>query len=338
MDNDREIICSRIVVIDSEFNAKMGRGERPGPPVCICAIEIDQDGHEIEHRLAAPYSQRPPWERRDPFLTVGFALSAEAGSMMHVGWPFPLPAVDLYAEYMVVHNTEMTRPDGGKVPGPTLLNACKRYGVTGMDKAQKDDMRALAYTKLNHSPDEIGLLQNYCIEDCRQTLNLFRAMLPRIDLLRSPIRAAFMMEIERVRWRGIPIDVPIYDQAERRAPKAMLKLQEELNLKLGTEVYFGGVFKRATMLRLMRQNSIPIPLDPKTKQESCATKLIKGMTETYPLLKEFYEDKRMIDALRSLKLEIGSDGRNRSWLNPFGTKTGRNNPSTNRALFSTVPP
>src|SRR5262245_3988609 len=41
----------------------------------------------------------------------------------------------------------------------------------------------------------------------------------------------------------------------------------------------------------------------------------------------------MIDALKSLKLEIGSDGRNRFWMNPFGTKTGRNNPSTNRALL-----
>jgi hypothetical protein len=57
------------------------------------------------------------------------------------------------------------------------------------------------------------------------------------------------------------------------------------------------------------------------------------MIETYPLLKDFYEYKRMIDAIKNLKLEIGSDGRNRSWLNPFGTKTGRNNPSTNRELF-----
>lgn len=199
MENEREIVCSRIVAIDSEFDAKKGRGERPGPPVCICAIEIDQDGHEIEHRLARPYPARPPWDRGIPYLTVGFALSAEAGSMMHVDWPFPLPAIDLYAEYMVLHNTEMTRVDGGKVPGPTLLNACKRYGVTSMDKAQKDDMRALAYTKSDHSPSEVALLQNYCLEDCRQTLSLLRAMLPRIDLLRAPIRAAFMMEIERVR-------------------------------------------------------------------------------------------------------------------------------------------
>ena len=72
----------------------------------------------------------------------------------------------------------------------------------------------------------------------------------------------------------------------------------------------------------MRRNNIPIPIDPKTGKESCATKLIKSMIETYPLLKDYYEDKRMIDALKNLKLEIGADGRNRFWLNPFGTKTG----------------
>jgi hypothetical protein len=52
------------------------------------------------------------------------------------------------------------------------------------------------------------------------------------------------------------------------------------------------------------------------------------MTETYSSMKIFYEDKRMIDALGRFDLEIGSDGRHRIWFNPFGTKTGRNNPST----------
>jgi hypothetical protein len=56
------------------------------------------------------------------------------------------------------------------------------------------------------------------------------------------------------------------------------------------------------------------------------------MAATYPAVKVFYEDKRMIDALGRLDLEIGDDGRHRFWLNPFGTKTGRNNPST-KALW-----
>ena len=250
-----------------------------------------------------------------------------------MGWPFPLPAIDLYAEYMVMHNTEMSRGEDGKQPGPSLIRACQRYGVAGMDKAYKDDMRSLAYTKTDHTPEEIALLQDYCIEDERMTVRLYRAMLPRIDLLRAPIRGAFMMEIERMRWRGIPIDMPTYRRTERRAPAVVSKMRGELNRKLGAEVYFQNVFKRATMLQVMHRNGIPIPIDPKTGKYSCATRLIKSMIETYPLLKDYYEDKRMIDALKNLKLEIGADGRNRFWLNPFGTKTGRNNPSTNRALF-----
>ena len=222
MSNDREIVCSRVVFVDSEFDAKKGQGERPGPPVCICAIEIDQDGRETEHRLAAPYPARAPWDRGDPFLTIGFALSAEAGSFLHVGWEFPLPAIDLYAEYMVIHNTEMSRGEGGK-QSVNLIQACQRYRVAGMDKTYKEDMRSLAYTKTNHTPEEIALLQDYCIEDVRMLMRLYRAMRPHIDLLRAPIRGAFMMEIERIRWRGIPIDMPTYRLGEQRAPRSRSK-------------------------------------------------------------------------------------------------------------------
>ena len=321
------IVCSRVVFVDSEFDAKKGRGERPGFPVCICAIEIDQDGRETEHRLAAPYPARPPWDRGDPYLTFGFVLSAEAGSFLNVSWSFPSPAIDLYAEYMTIHNTEMSCGGDGKQP-VSLIQACQRYGVVGMDKAYKEDMRALAYTKTNHTPEEIALLQDYCIKDNRTAMRLYRAMRPYIDPLRAPIRGAFMMEIERMRWRGIPIDMPVYRLAEQRAPVAVSKMRAELNRKLGAEVYFQSVFKRKTMFQVMQRNRIPIPIDPKTGKYSCATKLIKSMIETYPLLKEYYEDKRMIDALKNLKLEIGADGRHRFWPNPFGTKTGRNNPST----------
>src|SRR5207244_1591690 len=88
MSSGREITCNRIVFIDSEFDAKKGQGMPPGFPVCICAIEIDQHGREREHRLAAPYPVRPPWDHGDddPYLTVGFALSAEAGCFLHVPW------------------------------------------------------------------------------------------------------------------------------------------------------------------------------------------------------------------------------------------------------------
>ena len=237
---------------------------------------------------------------------------------------------------MVIHNSEMVKAaDGGsKQPGPSLIQACRRYGVPTMDPVYKEEMRNLAFSKIDHTPEDITKLEDYCLEDdCASTLRLFFKMLPYLDLLRAPLRGAFMMEIERIRWRGKPIDTILYQETKQYAPLILPKMREDLNRKLGAEVYFAGVFKRRTMLRLMRQHNIPIPIDPKTGKESCATKLIKPMIETYPLLKDYYEDKRMIDAIKNLKLEIGSDGRARCWLNPFGTKTGRNNPSTNRELL-----
>src|SRR5262249_24608845 len=151
------------------------------------------------------------------------------------------------------------------------------------------------------TPEEITKLENYCLDDdCASTLRLFFKMLPYLDLLRAPIRDAFMMEIERIRWRGKPIDTVLYQETKQYGPLILPKMREDLNRKLGAEVYFAGVFKRLTMFRLMRRHNIPIPIDPKTGNESCATKLIKSMIETCPLLKDYYEDKRMIDAIKNL--------------------------------------
>src|SRR5262245_24166304 len=281
------ITCQRVVFADSEFDARKGQGERPGFPVCICAIEVFADGTEIEHRLAAPYPVRPPWDRGDPYLTVGYAIGAEVGSLvLNVGWPMPTPAIDLLAEYMVIHNTEMCRGDDGKRPAPSLIEACRRYGVASMDAAVKDEMRALAYSKTNHTPEEITALQDYCLHnDCGMTMRLARAMWPYIDFARAPIRGVLMLQIEPMRGRSPAIDMPLYRRAKQHAPAIAAKMRNEMNRKLGAEVYYCGVFKRGAMFRLMQRRGIPIPVDPKTGNYSCATRLLKPMVETYPEIK-----------------------------------------------------
>ena len=53
-----------------------------------------------------------------------------------------------------------------------------------------------------------------------------------------------MMEIERMRWHGIPIDRPTYRLTEQCAASVAASLRLELNRKLGIEVYYQDVFKR----------------------------------------------------------------------------------------------
>jgi hypothetical protein len=114
---------------------------------------------------------------------------------------------------------QLRQPEDINPPGPTLLQACRRR---------------LAWSKTDQTPEEIADLQDYCSADDRQnTMNLFLAMRDRIDYLRAPIRGAYMMELERVRWRGIPIDAEIYDRAVPQAPKAAAAMRAELNRRLG---------------------------------------------------------------------------------------------------------
>src|SRR5262245_39178727 len=103
-----------------------------------------------------------------------------------------------------------------------------------------------------------------------------------------------------------------YNLATRRTTQLATRLPDVLNRKLTASIYQQVVFKCATLFRWMRLNGIPIPIDPKTGQRSCASKLIKTMIDAWPKLGEFYEYRRMIDALKNLgRLEIGADGRNR---------------------------
>ena len=251
--------------------------------------------------------------------------------------------IDLYAEYMVLHNTEMVRK---AAEGQQTAGTEPDQGVSALPR--EGDGPGLTRRTCDRSPTPRPITPRKRSRICRITasktdcwmaVRLFKAMRPRIDFLRAPIRGAFMMEIERMRWHGIPIDMPTYTARTRsnaRGPMLASRVMRdpELNRKARAPRSIIRTSSSAgPCSRVMRRDGIPIPVDPKTGKYSCATKLIKSMIETYPLLKEYYEDKRMIDAVKNLKLEIGADGRNRFWLNPFGTKTGRNNPSTNRCVL-----
>jgi hypothetical protein len=322
-----------LLFVDSEFNAHKGRGKRPGFPHCICAIKRMPDGAEIEYRVRAPYPARPPWDDGTPYAAIVFSGGAEAGSFLHVPWPFPVLTIDLYAEYMTIHNTEMCRGEDKKEPGPSLLEACARYRVVGMDARYKTEMRQLSYEKDDHTPAELDTLEGYCLEDGRAGMRLYDAMAPSIDFPRALIRGRFMWDLGRMNWYGLPIDVETYRRFQRQRLRVIAKMQRELNEALGAEIYYNGVFKRNEVFRFMLRNKIPIPIHPKTRKPTIERKYLKSMVEAFPPLKTYYRNTKIIDALSDLSLEIGDDNRNRFWANPFATKTGRNAPSGNKNLF-----
>ena len=59
----------------------------------------------------------------------------------------------------------------------------------------------------------------------------------------------------------------------------------------------------------------------------------KDMSKVHPELAPLRELRHSLSELRLEKLAVGTDGRNRTMLSPFGASSGRNTPSANRFIF-----
>ena len=97
-------------------------------------------------------------------------------------------------------------------------------------------------------------------------------------------------------------------------------------------VYDGKTFKEARFEEYLRRTGTPWP-----RKENGRLKLDAETFKERALLNPEIEPLRMLrktlSQAREIKLTVGADGRNRYMQSPFGTVTGRNNPSTTKAVF-----
>jgi hypothetical protein len=83
---------------------------------------------------------------------------------------------------------------------------------------------------------------------CRR---LFWAMLKRghIDLLRAPIRGAYMARLARVEWNGIPIDPNMRKLIDEHFPAIVPDLMDEANRHYRKELFVGKTLRPAQPTR-----------------------------------------------------------------------------------------
>lgn len=139
----------------------------------------------------------------------------------------------------------------------------------------------------------------------------------------------------------VPLDACVACEQNRKSVVGCLIVQRigtrSNVLSIEPRVEYGvyhstGVFSRDRFGALLRRLQIDWPLTitglPKTDRET-----FKAMTLRYPELRDLAELRNSLAKIRSSKLEVGPDGRNQCLLSPFGTKTGRNTPSSSRWIF-----
>ena len=310
-----------IWMIDFEFNG--GSGEKPDP-LCLVAHEL-QSGQTLTFwRDELRQMQNPPFSTGADTLVVSFYASAEIGCFIALGWKPPENLLDLYVENIASRN-------GLAFPtGRGLLGALAMRGLSHMSVGEKEDMRDLILNRAEWSPDERASIIEYCRADVGALTALYAAMEHQIDFPRALLRGRYMTSVAHVEANGVPIDGDLFARLCNNWESIKLSMIEAVDVDYG--VYRDGHFRKDLFQAFLQREAIPWPRLP-SGEMALDRETFRSQARAYPVLRTLYELRVTLDELRLNQLTVGKDGRNRYLLSPFGSVTGRNQPSNSKAIF-----
>jgi hypothetical protein len=311
-----------IWLCDFEFSAPPG--ERP-TPLCMVAREL-RTGRTLRLWRDDLYAlDKPPIGASASTLFVAYYASAELGCYLALNWSMPARILDLYAEFRCL-TSGLTVPCGNG-----LLGALSWFGLDGLAAVEKDRMRQLAQRGEPYTAEERRALLDYCESDVDALARLLPAMRPKIDLPRALLRGRYMAAVARMEWAGIPFDSEALDKLRTNWTAIQDRLIERIDA--GRGIYLGRTFKAERFANWLIEQGIPWP-----RLASGALDLSDGcfheMGRAYPdKVSPIRELRTALSQLRLESLAVGGDGRNRCLLSPFGSRTGRNQPSNAAYIF-----
>lgn len=315
-----------IWAVDFEFVAPPG--EQPDP-VCMVARELRSGRllklwrQELRALGAAPFDTGPG------SLFVAYFASAEIGCFLALGWPVPERILDLFTEFRAETNGTQT------IAGNSLVGALAHFGLSTASGEDKQSMRQLVMGGGPWDEGQRAAILKYCESDVLGLSRLLLEVAPRIAdspqrLGWALLRGRYMAAVGRMERNGIAIDVDTL----RRLQANWQNLQGALIREIDSDfdVYDGPSFRAARFEKYLIGAGIPWP-----RLESGALALgddvFRQQMKVYPLLAPLRELRHALSELRLNRLAVGSDGRNRTLLSPFRSKTGRNQPSNASFIF-----
>ena len=155
-------------------------------------------------------------------------------------------------------------------------------------------------------------------------------MLPRIDLPRALLRGRYMAAAAAMEHNGTPIDV----ETLARLRQCWTDIQDQLIAAIDRDygVYDGRTFKLDRFEALLAAENIPWRR-LESGQLDLSDDAFRQQARIYPRVAPLRELRSSLADLRLNDLAVGRDGRNRTILSAFRSRTGRNQPSNTRFIF-----
>src|SRR6516165_2415071 len=317
-----------VVFEDFEFIAVPG--ERPD---VVCMVFHSLRTGQTTRRWRTQLNDRLPYETENT-LVVSFVFNAEGTCHLSLGQPLPTKVLDLSPEFKRhVNGKGISRKNQG------LIGALQYFGLDTIAPKRKDAMRERILKEWPFTAKEQKQILDYCAEDVDMLRQLFLAMLPHIDLplaLHDGESVAALALSEHI---GVPIDMDIYPQLAD--PKTWREIRDTMVPLVDVHgVYVCDKrgkwhFNVACFEEMLVAEGINWPRREKTGKLDLRRKTFDSMAKAYPQQIEPLRQLRYIrDKLRKIQLSVGHDGRNRTVLWPFSSKTSRTQPKAKHWIFS----
>ena len=321
-----ELPFTQIHIVDTEFFGDDGDQKTP-----VCMVVRELLSGEVRRYWMDELRQmdQPPFDIGPDALFVAFFASADFSVFLALGWNLPTNVFDCYAEFLCQTNGE-TLPFG-----KGQIGALQYFGITDGDQVAKDNMRQRILTGGPWSSDERLAILDYCQSDVDGLATLFAAMLAHwplepMDLDQVLTRGRYVATVALMEHRGVPIDTTTLGLMRDNWHDFKQALIEKTDQAYG--VYDKGSFRVHLFEHYLGAQNIAWPRLPSGELQ-LDRDTFKMMALRHPQLAELRELRKTLAEMREIKLTVGRDGRNRTLLSPFSSKTGRNQPSTTKFIF-----
>jgi hypothetical protein len=317
-------------VIFSDFEFAIRPGEHPD---VVCLAWHEWPSGQTYRLWRDELSAAPPYRTDARTLHVHFVSNAELGCHLSLGWPLPMNVVDLNPVFRCITNGR-TVPEGRGLHG-ALAYFNLPPSFDGKRKAELQKRIGLGWPFPAEERAEILL---YCTSDVDAMVSLWPKVLPHIDLDIALHHGEFVASLARMEHAGVPIDMDIFPlladaDAWRYVRDSMVP---EIDAAYG--VYVKGPdgdwhFNQDLFKQYLEREGIVWPLTD-TGKLSTKRKVFENMSKGHPQLEALRQLRHTRDKMRKIKLTVGADGRNRTVLWPFKSKTSRTQPKASQWIFS----
>ena len=322
----------RIVLVDTEYIARPG--ERLVP---VCLVFMDYRTKQIIRFWEDELGTHPPYSTGPDTLFVAYYAPAEIGFHLARGWPPPARILDLYVEYRNRYNClptmveqKLYQKGEKKIGRSSLVGALIQFGQDTIGASEKQEMIDLIVRGGSRTPAQKLAILDYCESDVLALYRLLLAMSPHLDMPRALLRGRYMASVASMENVGIPIEVELLDRLRNGWGRIEQKLIDRIDAQYG--VYEETSFREHKFERWLTQHGIIWPRYPNGKL-ILADGVFRDMAKLHSELNPLRELRYTLSQMRLNELPVGSDGRNRCSLSPFGARTGRNTPSNTKYIF-----